>query len=473
MAYPDDPDFTPADTLATEMAAADPKLSVKLEDLATAIGIATTSITEAASGDTPTAAVESATKAKQSIADSAGNAVIVETAAAQLKSAADTWRSSAPLKADIDAAEQAVTDAQQELMDMADIGAANMSTYRDKVTNAQTAWTTMKADRKTADEAYEMSRKQVVDSLGQLKAAADGTQDGTDTGDGTDIPGDDTTTGTGDDTTTPGTAPPSTTGAPSTAAPTATKPTGTPTETAGSDELTDSESDALINALTNSQQQSGQPAASTPAASGSSPAAATPTAQPASLSDAEKDKKNQKTDPITTSDIEQALGLGAGGLATVGLGAGAAGLNAVGKVSPESPRSAPVATQTPIAPTELAATSGSSVSGLSTASDVSGRSTPAATAFTPPAAATNTSGATGNQTGASPLNGRGAGGMGHPMMPPMGVPQGAAAAPTSRGANTKDGEAKKITTYDPNFGGETIADAVRGGTIAQNRDKDT
>ncbi|SKY95242.1 Uncharacterised protein [Mycobacteroides abscessus subsp. abscessus] len=119
---------------------------------------------------------------------------------------------------------------------------------------------------------------------------------------------------------------------------------------------------------------------------------------------------------------------------------------------------------------QAAPTSGTSATGLHTSSDVSGRSTPAATAYSP-SPETKTSGATGTgvaqQQTAQPATGRPMGG-GMPMMP-MTPMTGGAPAGVHRGG---DGEEKKITTYGEGgllHGEDTISEAVRGGTIAQNR----
>ncbi|MDO3108637.1 hypothetical protein [Mycobacteroides abscessus] len=116
-------------------------------------------------------------------------------------------------------------------------------------------------------------------------------------------------------------------------------------------------------------------------------------------------------------------------------------------------------------------TSGNSATGLHTSSDVSGRSTPAATAFSP-SPETKTSGATGTGTqapaGQPQTTGRPMGG-GMPMMP-MTPMTGGAPAGGHRGGSG-DGEEKKIESYGGGLlhGEDTIAEAVRGGTIAQNR----
>ena len=121
-------------------------------------------------------------------------------------------------------------------------------------------------------------------------------------------------------------------------------------------------------------------------------------------------------------------------------------------------------------------TTGTSVEGLNTKSDVSGRSTPAATAFsaTPAGAETRTSASTGGggagSSGAAQQAARG-GMPAMPMMPHMPM-VGAGAGGGSHGKG--QGERNRIELYPDREtfllrGGDTISEAVPGGTIAQNK----
>lgn len=175
--------------------------------------------------------------------------------------------------------------------------------------------------------------------------------------------------------------------------------------------------------------------------------------------------------------------------------AAAATLSGVGGGNP-SPSPAPVSTTnsttfrpagttipgvnlggTPAVNAQNPVTSGTSQTGLHTSSDVTGRSTPTAGAFspTPGGASTHTSaGGSGNTAQQAAQQQAGQRGSGMPMMPMS--PMMGGAAPASGGGGKGSGETdptkilRRLSEEQRLLTGQdTLGEAVRGGTIAQNR----
>lgn len=499
MAYPEDPDFGSVDALPDPASA--PKLSTELEGLAGAIQDTTTGVSGTTSGKTPEEVVAATAAAQQAARDAATNAATAEAAIKILKDAVAAWKKNAPKKAELDKAEKAVTDAkaalataQQAEDDSLSDGAKALAkqqvkTASDALDKAVLDLQTLQKKRKDADEAYETARKQAAEKMKTLKGGdkdrggstngPTGATDTPDTGTGTGTPA--PSSGAGNGRTAPSSGTP--------AAPSSGKPAGTPAPSSTASPTSPSStttstssgvdpSTAAIAALL-AQSQQPQQAVQMPTQQ-TTPTATAP--QQSAQQPQNQQAKNAKQEGVLDLDgVRELLGETGTGLA-LGLGGG-------GSPSTSSTPSPAASEQhgtsfrpagTPITGTSLggapavnaqaAPTSGTSATGLHTSSDVSGRSTPAATAYSQ-SPETKTSGATGTgtqapagqqQTGARPMGG------GMPMMP-MTPMAGGAPAGGHRGG---DGEEKKITTYGAGgllHGEDTIAEAVRGGTIAQNK----
>ncbi|MCH9734104.1 MAG: hypothetical protein K0U78_06060 [Actinomycetia bacterium] len=193
--------------------------------------------------------------------------------------------------------------------------------------------------------------------------------------------------------------------------------------------------------------QAGQPVALPPQQPQPQPQVAPAAAAPAAMAPGGQRAANGRK-PFDGSDLDRALGP----VAALAMGAPPV-------MSAASPAPLPAPTPT---------VTGTSHTGLTTGSDVSGRAEPARTAFSP---ATNLSAAHAEQAvGRQPATGTGAHGqpMGHGMMPMAPGLGGAGAG----GAPKKDAE--PITTYDSEqaelHGHQIVSEAVPGGTIAQRRD---
>lgn len=489
MAYPEDPDFSSIDALPDPASA--PKLSTELDGIATAIQTTTTGISGTAGGKTPDEVVSEANAAVTATRDLATVAAAIESATKILKDAAAAWKKNAPKKAELDAAQKAVDDAKaalktaQEAVDKATDADSKytadnaVATAEKDLRSALLELSTLQKKRKSADEAYEAARKRAMLVMKGVTTATDssGEAPATETGTGSSAP-----SGAGNGRTAPSSGAPAApsngkpAGTPSpssTASPTSTSPSSTTTSTSsGVDPST-----AAIAALLAQQGQSQQPVQMPTQQAAAAPTATAP--QQAGQQPSGQQAKNGKTDGVLDLDaVRELLGETAPGLA-LGLGGGGTHTE-----SPASSAPAPSTNSTTFRPAgtpisgvglggapavnQQAPTSGNSATGLHTSSDVSGRSTPAATAYSS-SPETKTSGATGTgaaqqqaaqQTGARPMGGM-------PMMPMTPMTGGAPA-----GGHRGDGEEKKITTYGEGgllHGEDTIAEAVRGGTIAQNR----
>lgn len=494
MAEYTDPDFSDVDALPDP--GSTPKLSAELESLADAIRDTTAGVSGSTKGMTPEEVTAAAAAAQQATRDAATNAAVAEEAVKILKGAAAAWRKDAPKKKDLEDADKAITDARaalaaaQKAADDAKAagGGAGEAAANVLVTAAEKSLqdaivhkADLVAKRTAADEKYETQRKLAAEKMKTLKGMTPQTggngkpvpRQSTDTGSGAtggagSTPG--KSTGSTPGATSPGSTPGKTPGttAPGSATP-ETKTSGTsPSDTA-----------ALASLLSQGQQQAQSTPTATPAAQ--APQQATQPQQQA------KDPKNEKKDgAIDVDDLIRSgilpASAAAGGLA-LGLGGAPASESPSPSATPQ-PATTFRPAGTPIPGTALGGapavnaqtspTTGTSTTGLHTSSDVSGRSAPAATAFspTPAGAETKTSGATPGGAGGTQAAQQAAtrGGMPQmPMVPPMMGGMGAPAAGSRAGG---DGDRDKITTFGPNgllHGADTLSEAVRGGTIAQNR----
>lgn len=493
MAYPEDPDFSSIDALPDP--AATPKLSAELDSLATAIQTTATGITGDAGGKTPDEVVAAANAAATATRDAATNAATAEAAIKILKDAVAAWKKDAPKKAELDKAEKAVEDAKttlasaQKAYDDAKDDAAKaiakpiLDAATASLQKAITDLAALKAKRKSADAAYERERKKAAEKMKGLVGVPIGTEG---SGTGTQSGGTGST-GTGTQSTGSGnpaarTASPAGTPKPTTGTPAAQTPSS---QTPSKEKDTDTAALATLLAAAQQQNQQGQgqgqqqPQQSTPQQAQQQP-------------QSDKDKEKGKDDPngktpgaIDVDDLirEGALPASAAAATLTGVGGG----NPISTPAPvantNSTTFRPAGTTipgvnlggAPAVNTQNPVTSGTSQTGLHTASDVSGRSTPAASAFspTPSGAETKTSGATGNtaQQG-TPLTQRGTG-TGAPMLP-MVPPMGGAAPTAGTGKGSGDTDPSKILRRLSEeqrllTGQDTLGEAVRGGTIAQNR----
>lgn len=514
---PDDPDFSSVDSLPDSGTGA--KLPTVLDGLGTAIKKTTTDVSGSTNGRTPeavTAATAAVAQAARTLAD---NAAIAEAAAKILKDAKAQWSKSwqdggAPKKKDLDEADKAVTDARAELSkaqaaedsarekynsvkeNEAAVGSATVSTYKDALDKAAAATkaarekldqavahkTDLDAKRKTADEAYEAARTRAAEKLKTLKPVEGLTPQEGGSGNGFVTP--DQSTGSG----TPagkGAGTGSTGGAP------AAKPSGTPAATPGA------KTPGSAAPATTTSGTTGSDADLIKAAAALSQGQQQPQTQQQmpTMPQVPQQATQQQPKAGEKSDLEkQAEKNGTEALTAAGLG-GLVAPTVLGGSSPASPPPA-VTASAPAAPTntgpttqlrpnfgaaavtnaqsQLPPTTGTSQTGLHTTSDVGGRSTPAATAFsaTPAGVETKTSSATdtGQGTGARPAGAPAAGAPGV-----GGMPVGGVAAPAASGSRRGEGgERPRIETYPDREqylmnGGDTLSEAVPGGTIAQNR----
>jgi hypothetical protein len=489
----EDPDFSSIDSLPDPNA--QPKPSAELDALAAAIRTTGAGISADAGGKTPDEVVADVNSAANTAADMAAMAATMESAIKILKDAVAAWRKDAPKKAELDKAEKWVTDAGTALASaQKSYDEAKDATERalvkpvlDMAVAEQQAailnLQTLKNNRKAADEAYERERKKATAKLAALsKTVHDGDSPITQgSGTGTQTPGGTRSGGSGTPAAKPGSGTPAA-GKPA-GTPTATSPSSNPTSTNGKSSDTDLNTALAAAALAGqnqNQQGQGQQAAAT------TPQASTPQQpQTGQQSDKKDDPSKKSTDAIDVDDLIREGALPASAAATL-TGVGGANPTTAAPVSNGTATTTtfrPAGTTVPgtlpggtPAPATAPVTSGNSVEGLNTKSDVTGRSTPAPTAFsaTPNGAATHTSGATGagntaQQAAQQQQAGqRGAGMPMMPMVPPMG------GAPSGGGGRGGEGEAKPgVVRYQPGevgrHGEDETSQAVRGGTIAQNR----
>lgn len=521
MANPDDPDFSAFDALPDSGGGG--TIAQKTEAAASGVSTAVARFGEKNKGSTVADAAAAASEITNAGRTLGMNIAIAEQAAKDLKAAKVAWEKAAAgaKKADLDKADQAVTDARADLAtaqasedeqrdkynkakedqsaegklnavalkSALDMATAETTKAQEKLTKAIETARKLHEQNRAACEALRAALQRVADALKKVNSTVlpGGKADVTSGGTGMDIPG---APGNGKDTGStpasagaPGNGAATTPAAPSAKAPGSTS--GTTPETKTSSTTGDPATTAAVASLLGKgqQQPQTQQAQQMPTMPTMPQVQATQPQQQAK-GDGKNDKHSLATDGILGEDDIAGL-TGAGTGLALGLGGG----------SPvaESPSPAPAVQQpgttfrpsgTPITgttaggtpvPSQPSPTTGTSVEGLNTRSDVSGRSEPAKTAFsaTPAGAATTTSAA----TGGSGAGGQGAaqqgarGGMpAMPMMPHM----GAVGAPAAAGGGQGGKERSPITAYRDEqmfyfHGGDTRGEAVPGGTIAQNR----
>lgn len=256
-----------------------------------------------------------------------------------------------------------------------------------------------------------------------------------------------------------------------------TNTTATPGSTKTSGTAGSGDPSALLSQLgQQAQQPQAQQVAAQPQAAAQVPQQATQPQQ--GKQDGKDGKHSLAADGVlSTDDIARMIGENTGPALTTAYAPGASSpISAANGITTQyRPSGTPIqgttaggtSVQTPPAPN-----TGTSVEGLNTKSDISGRSEPARTAFTatPAGAETRTSADhTGQGQGTAGQGRPGAGmPMGAPMAPMMGGPLSSPAASNPKGERTPVTAYPDKETYHLH-GGDTISESVPGGTIAQNK----
>lgn len=473
-----DPDFSGIDNLPDPNGPT--RLSVTLEDLVGAIRSGRDGVNGTAAGKTPDDVVESAGQAENAARDEATNAATRQAAAKILKDAVATWRKDAPKADAMNTAEKKLADAvtadEQARAALAGVTDEKMKVLlqpvvdsaADQLLAATTALESLKAKRKAANDAFERARKQAAEKLASIK-----TVDRTGDGDGYGAPGTTSTSpGTGNGTQAGGVPAAKPGGAPAakpTGTPSPTSPATTPANTNGSGKGADTETAALAAALAG-QNQNQQPQAQ----QATQQQMPTMPQVPQTQNQSEKDKvgANSKTPGvIDVDDIARELGETPGAV-----------LSSFGSTPTPTPSTPQPTTQfrglgtaipgtgpggTPTPP-PAPATSGNSVEGLNTKSDVGGRGTPTPGAFD--STKTTTSAAHTAETGqGTQQQTTRPGGTGMPGMMPL-APGAAGPSYGSPAVKDKDG---RVLSYGGNpqslilNGWPALEETVRGGTICQ------
>ncbi|MBP2451841.1 MULTISPECIES: hypothetical protein [Mycolicibacterium] len=444
---PEDPDLSFADLGMSKTLS---EQSARYHDTAEQLKAAIAGMAAQASGATPTTNLDQMRKEQaeaQRLGDSIG---IAAKATAAIEKAAKAWRDGVEtghydktwltwLRAQLDSKRTAMADAETELQN------AQSSKDSDRITKARTAVSNATRDFIAAQREYDdakAARKTADETLDA--AVAEATAMIPSQGDGDDVSGEGNFSNTPNNPVTNSSRP---AGSPGNAAPGSAKAAGAAAPGSGPSPDTRSSSSggvdpvAVLNAL---RQQPAAGQQQQPAGTGQQPAA---TAQPVSST---QPGKNDKSDAITNSDLDNAIGT------PPGLAALATTPTPPSRVSVPSPASGPAA-----GPAEVSGgPTGNSVQGMKTETNVTGRPE-GATAQTRLSAAEsgNAMGKQGTPAATAP---HGAGGV--PIMPGMGgVGQG--------GGSTKQADPVRVRQVGPDvaevWGEQTIAESVRGGTIAK------
>lgn len=451
----EDRDFSSIDSMPDPDAK--PTAPAQGDALATAIQTTGTSI-GTDDGNAPEAVAADAAAAATAVRNLAANAVTVGDAVRILKKAAADWRKNAPKKFEIEAAEKELADARKQMAD-AEEASGDTSAASDRVDAAVRHLQTLQKKRKDADEAFDREWKRAVAKLNSLTRTAHD-------GDSPIAPAKPATPGA------PGGNPAArTTGTDKpTGTPAATPGSGKPVETTTSSATPTSKPDPGIASLLSSLNQ--QSAAQQPQqAAAAQPAAAQPV-QAAQQPQQNQQGQNKKQEGvIDLEDIARELGETPGAV-FAGLG-GAHGSPSASSPTPAAQQNStalrPEFKPAPLAAAPAAQVTGTSATGLTTASDVAGRSTPAPGAFDSPKTTTSAADTTtaaqqaGQQQTARPMGGG---------MPGM-MPLAPGAAGPSYGSPASRDEKGRITGYGNNpqtlllNGGYTVDESVKGGTICQ------
>ncbi|KLI09335.1 MULTISPECIES: hypothetical protein [Mycobacteriaceae] len=454
---PEDPDLSFADLGMSKTLS---EQSARYHDTADQLKAAIAGMAAQASGATPTKNLDQMRKEQaeaQRLGDSIG---IAAKATAAIEKAAKAWRDGVGtghydktwltwLRAQLDSKRTAMADAETELQN------AQSSEDSDRITKARTAvsnatsdfiaaqreYDDAKAARQTADETLDAAVAEATEQFNGGVAALGGAsyRDMSSDGNFSNTPNNPGTTSSrpaGSPASSPGNAAPGSAKAAGAAA-----PGGSPSPDTRSSSSGGVDPVAVLNAL---RQQPAAGQQQQPAGTGQQPAA---TAQPVSST---QPGKNDKSDAITNSDLDNAFGT------PPGLAALATTPTPTPRVSVPSPASGPAA-----GPAEVSGgPTGNSVQGMKTETNVTGRPE-GATAQTRLSAAEsgNAMGKQGTPAATAP---HGAGGV--PIMPGMGgVGQG--------GGSTKQADPVRVRQVGPDvaevWGEQTIAESVRGGTIAK------
>ncbi|WP_078315402.1 hypothetical protein [Mycobacterium sp. D16Q16] len=477
-----DPDFSGIDALP------DPdgptRLSATLEDLVGAIRSGRDGVNGTSAGVAPDKVVEVSGQAETAARDESTNAATRQAAVKILKDAAAAWKRDAPKADAMNTAEKRLADAvtadEQARAALAACTTDEARTFMQPIVNsassellaATTALESLKAKRDAANKAFERARKQAAEKL--AGAARQGGQDG---GTGKPVPG----TGTSSTSTGAGSGSGSSSGNNRTASPGAGKPatpsmptvgqTSAPAATKTSSDNKSTDPSALLSALSQNGQQGQGQQQSTPQAQ-AQPAASTQPQQQNQQDGKDKGDPSKKTPGvIDVDDIARELGeTGTGAAAAVlGTATPAPAVNAAStalRPGVQVPGTGPGGTPTP---QPVPATSGNSVEGLNTKSDVGGRSTPTPGAFDSTKTTTSAAHTAETGQGTQQQTARPAGtGM------PMGMmPLAPGAAGPSYGSPAKKDENGKIVGYGNNpqtlllNGGYAVSESVKGGTICQ------
>lgn len=380
---------------------------------------------------------------RQQLESQATAAVAAGAAVSAMKRAADTWKKTAPTRAELEAADTAVKQASAELSTTANSGASGAEVGRLAVLlqQARDRFRDLRAARDSADKALVEAFDKVAKSLGGAhkkdeKRAGNPTVQN--------LPGGKPN---------PAAPAPSAAPAPAPAArSTAALPGTAPAPVAAPSPATSpsSANEAAIAALMADQRRAGQPVQIPQAQPQQAPAAPAPTvsAPPSPQLGGGSNPKQDKSEAVTSEDLDRAIGSAPAALPVLGPAAG------ITQTSPASPAATPAAAPAP-------ATTGTSVAGLHTDAPVSGRTDGPRTALAAgtPENATRVA-PQANPSGAHPAGAPMGGGM--PMVPGMG----------GGGGNPSRKQNAPVTKYTPETaelnGHETLSEAVRGGTIAQN-----
>ncbi|CPS10764.1 Uncharacterised protein [Mycobacteroides abscessus] len=466
-----------------------PSTATRGGDAATQIGTANAKIAGVTSGTTPERLGGDAVAIRQrvsAIADAATKAPLIR---AEIARAFATFNSVAPTPEQLAAAEKAVTDtaavstaantkadapgASKEDQDAADAAGKAAADAKTKLAELRQK---RKAARDTLFEALRAAAKKVKEITGgreKKDAPGGGRGYGTGatgtTGSGTPA-GKPTTTGSGTPAATPGAKAPGTT-------PGSTPAAATPKTTTAGTTGVDPDTATLAAALTKGQQNQQMPTMPTVPQQSAQPAAAAqqPQAQQQPKQGKESEKHGLNTDGIlSTDDIARAIGENTGPMLTTAYTSGASSPINAGPTTQYRPAGTPIQGTTPGGTSVQASpTTGTSRTDLVTTqgnAEVGGRpqgTENRAFSATPDGSAQTklSAGDPANQSAAQ--QGRPGTGGGMPMSPMMAAPGALSSPPPS---NPKaDGDKDKILQRNGYHGEDTIAEAVPGGTIAQNR----
>lgn len=459
--------------------AASPSTATRGGDAATQIGSTTARLAGVTDGVTPERLGGDAVAIRQRVSALADAATKAPAIRAEIARAFATFNSVAPTPEQMRAAEKAATDtaaastAANEKADASGTKEDEDAAVKagGEAADAKDALAKLRKQRDDAREALFEALRAVAKKVKEIKVGGDRDHEGG-AGNGFVTPGQTAGSGGGSTAATPGKSNggSGSTPAPAAQAPGATAPTGTSPVTKTSSTTTDPS--ALLSAFSQqAQQPQAQQVAAQPQVAAQTPQQATQPQQ--GKQDGKDAKHGLATDGIlSTDDIARMIGENTGPALTAAYTPGAS--SPVPQYSTQyRPAGTPIpgttAGGTPVQASP-SPTTGTSTTGLHTASDVSGRSEAARTA-TDPAPGTRLSSADPvNQTGTRPT-GTGTGGM--PMSPGMmGAPLAAGAPGNQKGQQGERDGRIKAHPDEQMFhlhGGDTLSEATPGGTIAQNR----